>query len=200
MFDLITALLEHGGYVGLALLMLFENVFPPIPSEIIMPLAGYVASRGDMNLALTILAGTLGSVGGAAFWYYVGWWLGLARVHRFIARYGRWLTITNEEIDKIHAWFARHSESAVLIGRLLPTIRTLISIPAGVAQMSPGRFLVYTTIGTTAFTAVLAVAGYLLGTQYRVVEAWMNPISNVIVASVVVSYLWRVVSYRSVAR
>ncbi|MCF3934151.1 DedA family protein [Acuticoccus sp. M5D2P5] len=196
MFDLITHFLEYGGYVGLAFLMLLENVFPFIPSEVIMPLAGYVAHRGDMNLFLVILSGSIGSIAGAVFYYYIGWWLGLARVHRFIGRYGRWLTISNDDIDRSHAWFIRHQQKAVLIGRLLPTVRTLISIPAGIAKMSQPRFVFLTSIGTTAFTAILAVAGHALGSQYHLVEEWMNPLTNVIVAAVVISYIYRVIVYR----
>ncbi|MBJ3774554.1 DedA family protein [Acuticoccus mangrovi] len=196
MFDWITALVERTGYLGIAILMLVENVFPPIPSEVIMPVAGYSAGSGGLNLVAVIVAGSAGSVGGAYFWYLVGKRLGLARVERATARWGRWLTIEPQDIHRASAWFARNQERAVLIGRLVPTIRTLISIPAGIAHMGTPRFLAFTTVGSVLFCAALAVAGYALGSQHKLVSEWMNVGTNLFLAAIIALYLYRVVTFR----
>ncbi len=196
MFDWITHVLDQTGYIGIALLMLAENVFPPIPSELIMPLAGFDASRGSMSLAWVILSGSVGSLAGAVFWYYVGRWLGCERIKRLAARHGRWITVSPEEIDRSADWFRRHSGKAVFIGRLVPAIRTLISIPAGVAEMSLGRFLLYSTLGTVLWTGFLAVSGYLLQAQYEKVSSYVNPVADIVVAIIVISYIYRVATFR----
>lgn len=196
MFDWITSALEHTGYLGIALLMFAENLFPPIPSELIMPLAGFDAARGDMSLIGVIVSGSIGSLAGAVFWYYVGRWLGCDRIKRLAARHGRWVTLAPEDVDRAADWFRRHSGKAVFIGRLVPTIRTLISIPAGIAEMNMGRFLLYSSLGTALWTAFLAGAGYVLRDQYTRIGDYVNPVSNVIVALIVVAYLYRVATFR----
>src|SRR3546814_87088 len=143
MFDWITGLVEDGGYLGIATLMLAENLFPPIPSELIMPLAGFAAARGDLNILLVVASGAAGSLLGAVFWYAIGCWLGRERLKRWAGRHGRWLTLAPDDIDKACAWFDRHSAKAVFFGRLVPAVRTLISVPAGIAGMGRRRFLLY---------------------------------------------------------
>jgi len=197
MLEWITGFVEKTGYWGIALLMLLENVFPPIPSELIMPLAGFTAARGDLHVSIAILAGTAGSIAGNSLWYLLGHWIGLGRLKSLAARHGRWLTLTPEELDQAQAFFSRHCGKAVFLGRLIPGVRTLISVPAGVVGMSWGRFLLYSTLGTVLWTALLAGAGYLLGAQYRTVANWLGPITNGIVAIGVLWYLYRVVTFRS---
>jgi membrane protein DedA with SNARE-associated domain len=200
MFDWITGLVENGGYLTIAFLMLAENVFPPIPSELIMPLAGFTAARGELNLPLAVLAGSLGSVAGATIWYYVGLFLGFDRLKKASARYGRWMGVSPEDLDRAQAFFLRHSGKAVFLGRLVPAIRTLISVPAGVVRMPLTPFLIYSTISTFVWTSLLAAAGYLLEGQYEAVEAWLNPVTNLILAAVLVLYVYRVATFRSVAQ
>ena len=197
MFEWITHLLDQLGYVGIALLMLLENVFPPIPSELIMPLAGFDAARGDMNVYLVILSGSIGSVAGALFWYVIGRWIGEDRLKRFASRHGRLLTLNASEIERVNRWFDKHNEKAVLLGRLVPAVRTLISVPAGIFEMSLGRFLIYSTIGTVGWTALLTFGGYMLGDRYELVQTWINPVSNVIVGIIVLAYLYRVMRWRA---
>lgn len=196
MFENLVELLNRAGYLGIALLMFLENLFPPIPSEIIMPSAGYSAGQGKLSLAGVIAAGTAGSVAGALFWYYVGKWIGAERLKRWAGRHGRWLTLTPRDVDKVDRWFDRHCGKAVFLGRLVPTLRTLISVPAGVFGMSLPRFLLFTSVGTALWTALLAGAGYWLENQYQLVAKYLNPISTVIVAGIVVVYLYRVVTFR----
>jgi membrane protein DedA with SNARE-associated domain len=196
MFEWITGLVERGSYWGIALLMLLENVFPPIPSELIMPLAGFTAARGDLSLLGVIVAGSIGSLAGALLWYGIGRWLGLDRLKGFAARHGRWLTLSPEDLDQAQGFFTRHGGKAVLLGRLVPGVRTLISVPAGIVGMPLPPFLLWTGIGTVVWTALLAGAGYLLESQYEAVSAWLGPVSNVIVGAIVVFYLYRVVTFR----
>lgn len=196
MFDWITGFIENVGYVGVALLMLAENVFPPIPSELIMPLAGFNAAEGNMNLVLAILAGSLGSLAGALFWYYVGAWIGTDRLKAFARRHGRFLTLTPGEVDKADRWFDRHGGLAVFLGRLVPAVRTLISVPAGISGMRLGPFLFYSALGTLIWTTFLALAGYWLGAQYEKVQGWVDPVSKAVVAIIVLWYLYRVVTFR----
>lgn len=196
MFDWITSAVEQTGYLGIMLLMFIENVFPPIPSELIMPLAGFTAAQGNRSFILVVLAGTLGSLLGALLWYYIGKWLGLERIKRLAARHGRWLTVSPEDVDKAADWFGRHCGKSVLIGRLIPTIRTLISVPAGVFGMALGKFLLYSILGTALWTGLLAGAGYLLENRYAEVSSYLNPLSNLILGLIVLGYLYRVFTFR----
>ena len=127
-------LVETLGYPGLALLIALENIFPPIPSEVILPLAGFLSAQGDLWLPAAVLAATVGSVAGALGLYGVGAWLGEERLRSLIQRFGRWLALNEDDVDRANGWFARHGTKAVLIGRVIPVVRSLISIPAGVER------------------------------------------------------------------
>ena len=196
MFDWISGVVDQMGYVGIAFLMFAENIFPPIPSELIMPLAGFNAARGDMTFVGVLVAGTVGAVAGATAWYWIGLKVGARRIRKLAARHGRWLTVSPEEFDTAQDWFDRHGGAAVFIGRLIPTVRTFISVPAGLLPMPLGRFLAYSTGGTLIWNAILTGAGYLLESQYERVQAWLNPISTAVVIIIAGIYLWRVATYR----
>jgi membrane protein DedA with SNARE-associated domain len=200
MFDWITGFVVRSGYVGVLLLMLAENVVPPIPSELIMPLAGFTAARGQLSLALVILAGTVGSLLGAVLWYYVGKRLGLERLKHLAARHGRWVTLSPDDVDRADGWFRRHGAKAVFFGRLIPTVRTLISVPAGIACMPLPAFLAWSVLGTSLWTALLAGAGYLLQSQYERVSDYLNPVSTVVVVLIIGWYLYRVAAFRADGR
>lgn len=195
MVDWITGF-EKMGTAGIALLMFVENVFPPIPSELIMPLAGFSAARGDLNLAAVIIAGSIGSLLGAVLWYYIGKKIGAQRLKRWAMTHGRWLTLSPREVDQACGWFTRQGGKAVFIGRLIPAVRTLISVPAGIAGMPLAPFLLYSAAGTVLWTTLLAVAGYFLESQYDKVAGWVNPVSNVIIGVLVLGYLYRVATFR----
>ncbi len=199
-FDWILSLIDKAGYGGIALLMLLENLFPPIPSELIMPLAGFSAAKGSLNIAGVIVAGTVGSLAGAYFWFLVGRWIGPKRLKRFAARHGRWLTLHPEEIDQARSFFERHQAVALFLGRLVPTIRTLISVPAGVNCIPTPTFLLWSSLGTSLWTALLAGAGYLLEGQYERVSEWLNPVSNVVLMILALWYVYRVVCFRAPSR
>jgi membrane protein DedA with SNARE-associated domain len=195
MFDWMTAF-QKMGTLGIALLMFVENVFPPIPSELIMPLAGFSAARGERNLVIVIIAGSVGSLLGALLWYYIGKGIGAERLKRWATKHGRWLTLSPKEVDRVCGWFNRHGGKAVFIGRFIPAVRTLISVPAGIAGMPLGSFLLYSSAGTILWTALLAVAGYFLESQYDKVAHWMNAVSNGVIGLIVLGYLYRVVKFR----
>jgi membrane protein DedA with SNARE-associated domain len=196
MFDFITRLIEQGGYVGIAVLMFLENVFPPLPSELIMPLAGFTAARGDLSLIGVILAGSVGTVAGALPWYWIGRHVGEERLKCWADRHGRWLTVKPRDIDRVDAWFGARCGRAVFFGHLVPTIRTLISVPAGVFKMGIRRFLLFTGLGGGLWTAVLSAAGYLLEDGYDRVAAWLNPVASIVVAAIFITWLYRVATFR----
>lgn len=196
----IETLVANWGVIGIAFLMFLENVFPPIPSELIMPLAGYAASRGDANILAVIVAGTLGSLAGGFFWYVIGRLVDHEWMKRMADRHGRWLTMDRADIERTDDWFDTHGHLAVMFGRLVPTIRTLISVPAGLSEMPVGRFLAYSAIGTAAWTALLALFGYIAGSAYDGLEAWIDPLSYAVVALVVIVYVWRFVTFNRAHR
>lgn len=193
--DWITQAVERSGYFGIFFLMLAENLFPPIPSEVIMPLAGYVSARGQLTFVGVLVAGAAGSFAGALFWYAIGRWIGTHRLKRFAAGYGRWLTLSPAEIDRASAWFARHGRTAVLVGRMVPGVRTLISVPAGVTGMPLMPFLATTAVGTLLWTGLLAAAGYVLAEGYRTVGNWIEPVGNGIVILALAIYAYRVATF-----
>ncbi|MGY9048171.1 hypothetical protein P775_20395 [Puniceibacterium antarcticum] len=192
MFDVITNWLASMGSLGVALLMFLENVFPPIPSELVMPFAGYLAATGELSFAAVVLLGTIGSVAGATLWYWVGLWANETRLRRFIDAYGKWLTLSNQDLDRALDWFRRHGAAAVFFGRMVPGMRTLISVPAGLTRMPITPFLLYTALGSFLWTTFLALAGYLLRGQFDRVATWMNPVTNALLLLLLAAYLWRV--------
>ncbi|WBU58909.1 DedA family protein [Paracoccus albus] len=196
MFEWVVSVIEAWGYPGVFLLMLAENLFPPIPSEVIMPLAGFLVGEGEMNLALTILAGTAGSVAGTSAWYFVGRLFGAERLKRWAARWGRVLTMSPSDIDGAVGWFDRHGGAAVFFGRMLPAIRTLISVPAGIARMNFGRFLILTIAGSVIWTVLLTVAGLILQERFELVSGFIDPVSKTIVFAVIAIYLYRVITWK----
>jgi membrane protein DedA with SNARE-associated domain len=187
-------------YAGILLLMLAENVFPPIPSELIMPLAGFMVAQGKLTFFGTIAAGTAGSVFGALLLYCFGKKLGEERVKRFAERYGCWLTVSGQDIDRASRWFDKHGGTAVLFGRLVPGVRSLVSVPAGIAGMNLPRFLVYTTLGTALWTALLVFLGYLLGSNFKAVEQFLDPASWIVFGAIAILYLVRVIKQKERAR
>ena len=200
MIEWVAGVVEQTGYIGVLLLMFLENLFPPIPSELIMPLAGFAAARGELHVLGVLLAGVTGSLAGALFWYYVGRWVGSERLKLWAAQYGRWFTLAPEEVDQATAWFRRHCHLAVLFGRLVPAVRTLISVPAGIAGMDLPKFLLYSGLGTVVWTGFLIAGGYLLEERYEEIQSWLNPVSNTLIVVLIAWYLYRVATFRPQAK
>lgn len=192
MFDWITGLIRQGSYLGILGLMFLENVFPPIPSELIMPLGGFVADQGRLNFGLVVLAGVVGSVAGQVLLYYLGRKLGKDRVKRWVDDHGCWVATTSEELQQAEDWFHRHGRATVFFCRLIPGVRSLISIPAGLVEMPLLQFVLYTAAGTTLWTGALAYLGKLLGQNYAKVEEYLNPVTYLVVGAMVLGYFWKV--------
>jgi membrane protein DedA with SNARE-associated domain len=174
----INNLMTSLGYWGIGLLMFLENLFPPIPSELIMPLAGFTVSQGRMNFGVAVLAGTVGTMAGTFAWYYLGRLVNYQRLESWVIRYGKWLGVTVLEIERVNNWFNQHGRKAVFFGRMVPGIRTLISLPAGMNKMPVASFTLYSTLGTTIWTTALTAAGFLLGDNYATIEKYLAPISK----------------------
>ena len=191
MSDWVIRLIDGTGYAGVFLLMFLETVFPPIPSEVVMPVAGIRAAHGPMTLGGVIASGTAGAMAGNFLWYLVARWVGLARFRPFIERHGRWLTMDWGDIEKVERMFGRFGGLVVMFARLLPTIRSVVSLPAGMVRMHLPSFLVWSTIGTAVWSALLALAGYLLGQNFERIEDVIGPLSSAIVILIVAAYVYR---------
>ena len=196
MLEWITNTMNSLGYVGIGLLMFLENLFPPIPSELIMPLAGFTVAQGKMEFAPVVMAGVVGTVLGALPWYYAGKLLGEKRLKSLANRYGKWLGISAKDIDKSKTWFNKHGNTAVLLCRLVPGVRTLISIPAGMSSMPVLPFLVFSTLGTLLWVGLLTYSGYALGNNYHLVEEYIGPVSKIVLVALIVAFVVWVVKRR----
>ncbi|CAA9510105.1 MAG: hypothetical protein AVDCRST_MAG62-473 [uncultured Sphingomonas sp.] len=196
MTDWVFRLIDATGYVGVFLLMFLETVFPPIPSEVIMPVAGLRAAQGPLTLPGVIGAGSAGAMVGNFFWYLLARVIGMKRFHPFIERHGRWLTMDWGDVEKAERLFGRFGGVVVGIGRVLPTVRSVVSIPAGLLHMRLKTFLIWSTIGTVAWSSGLAIAGYLLGRRFSAIEEVVGPLSSVIIGAIVLLYVWRQLTWR----
>ena len=196
MADWVIRLIEQTGYVGVFLLMFLETVFPPIPSEVIMPIAGLAAARGQMALWGVIVSGTLGAMLGNFFWYLLARVIGIDRFRPFIEKHGRWLTLDWPDVEKAEKLFGRFGGIVVGIGRMLPTVRSIVSIPAGLLHMRLKSFLLWSTVGTAGWSAGLAIAGYLLGRRFDRIETVIGPLSMIVMALIIAAYVWRQLTWR----
>ncbi|MBU6251289.1 MAG: DedA family protein [Cyanobacteria bacterium REEB417] len=184
------------GYLAIALVMLLENVVPPIPSEVVMPLAGFLVQQGKIELVPAVLAGLVGTVLGAWFWYGVGRLVNEEQLERWLARRGRWLGIEPRALSESRRWFNRHGVAVVFWGRVIPGIRTLVSVPAGIELMPQRTFLFWTTAGSLLWVLLLTVMGTALGEGYQRVAGWIEPFADLIkvliAIAVVLGALWLV--------
>jgi membrane protein DedA with SNARE-associated domain len=190
--------MESGGYAGIFLLMILESVFPPIPSELVIPLAGFAAARGDLNIIGVIVATTLGGLVGCIPWYLLGRMYGIRRLKRLSEKYGRVVTLNSDDVEHAQAWFNRHGHLAVFFGRLMPTVRSLISVPAGIARMPFAPFMFYSFLGTSIWTMLLLFLGYVLESQYEKISVYVDYVSNGIIIAFVSIYFYRVITYKKV--
>lgn len=191
----VQGLIASAGYPGLWLVMVLENLFPPIPSEVILPLAGYMTLRGCFTLGGVTAVGTLGSVAGALALYGLGWGLEESRIRQFLRNYGRYAMLSEGDLDKALAWFNRYGQPTIFFARLMPIVRSLISVPAGLARMSLLRFLVFTALGTSLWSFLLAWAGRMLGANWRRVAKLVSHYQDVMLVLIVMATLlffaWR---------
>lgn len=190
----VTNIVQTLGYPGLFALLLLENVFPPLPSELILPLAGFLTGQGQMQFPLAVAAATAGSLAGAYILYGIGAWLGEERLRGLIRAHGRWVLLCESDLDKAQGWFDRHGAEAVLIARLLPMARSLISVPAGLQRMPLLKFTTYTVIGTALFDGALIGLGWWLGSRWELVEryaSWFEYAGLPVLAGLIGWFVWK---------
>lgn len=189
------ALISSLGYPGLGLVMFLENILPVIPSEAVLPLAGSLTLDGRFSLLGVSLVGALGSLSGALAFYGLGRWLGEARLRQLMERYGGWLSLSAADLDRAKVWFDRYGESIIFFGRMVPMVRSVISIPAGLAGMRLPRFALYTALGASLWNFLLAWGGRLLGQNWSLVSAWIGQYERavlILVATVVILFIaWK---------
>ncbi len=183
MLEWVRGLVEAGGYGGIFLLMVLENLFPPIPSELIMAAAGFHAGEpgSRLSLAWIVAVAVAGTVAGNLFWYEFGRWLGVERVRPLVRRFGKWFAVEEEDLDRATDMLRRWGPFAICIGRMFPGVRTLISVPAGMVEIPRGVFYLWTALGSAVWLTFLAVAGYFLQDNYALVERWVDPLAWVVV-------------------
>lgn len=182
-------LIDRAGEVGVGVLIALENLFPPIPSEVVLPFAGFRAERGDLNLVLAWVAATAGALVGALILYGLGAWVGSQRLHELAGK--RWFVVLSQsDYDRGERFFDRHGGKIVLFGRCIPLVRSVVSVPAGVARMPLPRFCLYTAAGSAVWNALFIGAGYQLGQNYERVERWVAPVGYAVVATLLVWMVW----------
>lgn len=189
---LVVRLVELGGYWGIFFLMIAENVFPPIPSELIMGLGGVFVARGTMDFWPLLAVGTAGTVAGNYVWYALGDRLGYKRLRPFVERWGRWLTLEWEDIEKASRFFQRHGQWVVFALRFSPFLRTIISLPAGLTHMPRWRFVLFTAAGSSIWNVLLITGGRLLGNRLDNAEQIIGWLTIASVVALVCWYAWRV--------
>ena len=185
------------GYGAILLAMFLENLIPPIPSELIMPLGGFYISQGQLDFLPVVLAGLIGTVIGALPWYGIGRLVNEERLEQWLEKNGRWIGINPKELARSRKWFNRYGVSLVFWGRLVPGIRTLISVPAGIELMPFVPFLIWTTAGSLIWTLLLTFAGFALGESYSNVELWIEPLSKsiklILVLALLSGLIWLII-------
>jgi len=195
MNDWIIRLIEQGGYWGIFLLMIVENVFPPIPSEVIMGVGGIAVARGSMTFWPLLLVGTIGSTLGNYVWFLVGDRFGYARLRPLVARWGRWLTMEWSDVEQASGFFRRHGQWVVFALRFSPFLRTMISLPAGLSHMRHGRFLVFTFAGAMVWNTLLIHGGRLLA-RFSGVQEVLGEVILALTLAAVGWYAWRVIRWK----
>ena len=196
MHELIIRAIEQGGLVGIFLLMALENIFPPIPSEVIMGLGGVAVSRGTMDFWPLMISGTVGSTLGNYAWYWLGDHWGRTRLEPFVERWGRWLTMEWEDVEKARRFFRRHGPWVVFVFRFTPIFRTMFSLPAGLAHMGVWRFLAFTFAGAFIWNLLLVEGGRRLADWLEESQHILGWIILGFIGLALVGYLWRVVTWK----
>jgi membrane protein DedA with SNARE-associated domain len=177
------------GYVGLYLVMFLENVFPPIPSEVVLPLAGSLTLTGRFSVFWITVIGMLGSLTGAFLFYGLGKWLGEPRVRTIIEKYGRYALLSTNDLDRSLEWFDKYDDWVIFFSRMVPIVRSLISIPAGIASMNISKFSFFTILGTALWSFLLALGGRLLGEQWPLIAEFINTYQNIVLVIAVAAVL-----------
>ena len=185
-------LVEAIGYIGIFLLAVLEIVYPAIPGELVLPFVGFLVAEGKLNFVLSVLAATVGNVLGMFIIYVVSMWFG----RPFIERYGRYFLMDKRHLDMSEEFFDKYGDLAVLLGRMIPGYRELVSVPAGLGRMKPPKFLIFTFIGSLIWDLVLVFMGYKLGENYVVIKVWFDKLDIFIWISIILAVVWFIVKGR----
>jgi membrane protein DedA with SNARE-associated domain len=186
----ITSVLESTGYVGLVILIALENVFPPLPSEVILPLTGFLVEQNKLTFIGALIASTAGSVLGALILYFLSAKLGEKRVYNLADKYGKFLGLSKEDIQKSIKWFHRHGGKLVFFGRVVPTIRSVVSIPAGLSGMDIKKFILYTTLGSAIWNGVLIGIGLALGERWQEIQKYTKILEYIVWIVIIGGIAW----------
>ena len=196
MADWVLQLIENHGYIAIFFLMFLENVFPPIPSEVILPLSGYIASQGSLNPLLILIASVSGAMLGVIFWYLIGRLIGQLRLEKFFEKYGVYIAITLNDYQKGLMFFEKYRRISVFFGRLIPVIRTVISIPAGLTKMRFLNFTILSTLGTIIWSGLLLHSSYFAGREYEIAAHYIGIITNVIIGLLILCYVIKIIHFQ----
>lgn len=196
MTDWIIRLIDQGGYWGVAVLMFLENIIPPIPSELIMGVAGIRAGQGRMQMMPLLLAGTVGTTIGNYVWFLAGRILGIHRLRPLVDRFGRWATVEWRDVERLNLMFHKYGPAIVFLFRFMPAFRTMVSLPAGLCRMGHVKFLIWTFGGSALWNIGLALAGYWLGYRFREIDRYIGPATAATIALIVLFYGWRLVTWK----
>lgn len=184
-------IMQQLGYLGIALLMFLDNIFPPIPSEIIMPSAGYTASQGELILLGVILSGSAGSIVAALILYWLGRKIPQPKLFALVENYGKYLSIKAQDVEKALCWFEQYGHYVVFFGRMIPAVRSLISIPAGMSRMHFGKFVFFTSLGTLIWTGFLAYIGFYFGENKALMHSLINRIGWILLVFLVIYIVYK---------
>ncbi|WP_407272407.1 DedA family protein [Radiobacillus sp. PE A8.2] len=195
MENLLMEVMNQYGYMGIMFLIALENIFPPIPSEVILTFGGFMTTTTNLSIVGVVLASTAGSLIGAIVLYGIGLQLNVERLEKIVEQWGRFLRLKKEDIHKADAWFDKYGPWTVFFCRFVPLIRSLISIPAGMSNMNLGLFLLFTTLGTLIWNTVLVYLGASVGASWDVIVGYMSVYSKVIYAVLVILVIWLVYMY-----
>lgn len=195
MSEWIISYIATHGYLGVLVLMFAENIFPPIPSEVILPFIGKSVAQGDLNFTLALITATLGALLGTFFWFLVGWFVPALKLEKFLRKYGGYIAISHRDFHKATRFFEKYEIPAVFFSRMIPAVRSVISIPAGCVRMNVRTFLMYSFMGTLIWNTALILVGFFLLGDYTVVEKYMNPIADGIIYLFIALYVVQVVRF-----
>ncbi len=195
MTEAIVSFMSEYGYLAVFILMVVENVFPPIPSEVILPYVGHLAAIGEMNIFAALLVAAFGSLIGTSFWFAVGWLVSVDRLKAWLSRYGGYIAITVKDFESGARFFERHERAAVFFGRMVPAVRSVISIPAGSVHMPVRSFVLISLTGIAIWNALLITIGYLVLTDVHMVERYVDPIADLILLGFIVAYVAQVARF-----
>jgi len=195
MAEAVINFLSQHGYLGVFVLMFAENIFPPIPSEVVLPFIGHSVAKGELGFVLALLTASLGSFLGTLFWFIIGWFAPAIKLEKFFRKYGGYVAISGKDFHKATSFFVKYEVPAVFFGRMIPGVRSVISIPAGSVHMNFKKFFLFSLLGVFIWNTALISIGYFALNDYSVVETYMKPIGDAIIYLFIAIYLIQVIRF-----